>query len=124
MRRSLIISLLLLTAFILWFTNAQRNNKDAEAVEQSIQEALAKRLKEYKTIRGNVCKKDALDAATAIADSILIVEARLSKDSLIKPDKPDKPEKPEIKTVLDSAPISPFLTNDSIQAPDSLTSEQ
>lgn len=98
----------------MWFIFDQSNDKDAIAVEAKIQETLKERLLSYEEIRRKACKKEVLEAASDLADSILIAQARINKDSLIKPTKPAKPDKPTIKTVLDTMPISPFLEKDSL----------
>jgi len=60
------------------------------------------------------CRREALDQAAAIVDSMLIVRARASKDTLGKPPRPTKPERPEILTPADSTPIRPFLSKDTV----------
>lgn len=90
--------------------------KKAEILKR-LQAEVDKRIANYKKTRLEVCRNEALEKASAIVDSILIVEAREArlfvKD---KPAKPDRPGKPEIKTVIDTIPIAPFLdfTQDSL----------
>ncbi|MDV7396231.1 hypothetical protein RZS08_32860, partial [Arthrospira platensis SPKY1] len=55
------------------------------------------------------CYEQALEEASLLADSILIEEARLERDTIGKPPIPPKPEKPEIKSLLDSLPIGPLV---------------
>ena len=115
MKRPVIISLIIVALVLIWFFRAQRNNEDAEAVQAMIEETLQERLKNYREIRAKICRNKVQEAATVIADSILIEEARMKKDTLLKPPKPEKPQKPEIKTVIDSVPVAPFLRKDSLQ---------
>ena len=109
MNRSVIISLITVSVILIWFFTAQNNNEDAEAVQAMIESTLQKRLQSYREIRTEICQEKVFEKASAIVDSILIEEARMGKDTLLKPPKPDKPEKPEIKTILDTVPIAPFL---------------
>lgn len=55
------------------------------------------------------CYNKALEKASLLADSILIIEARLELDTAGRPPKPAKPEKPVLKTLLDSTDIKPLF---------------
>ena len=114
MKRPVIISLIIVALILIWFFRAQRNNEDAEAVQAMIEETLQERLKNYREIRAKACRSKVLEAATSIVDSILIDEARMKKDTLLKPRKPEKPVKPAIKTIIDTVPIAPFLKKDAL----------
>lgn len=77
--------------------------------EQRLQEEADRRVSEYiKVIKEN-CEKKVLDEAVRVADSLLILDARLSTDTLFKPLKPLRPDKPETQILKDTTPITPFL---------------
>ncbi|NRB47836.1 MAG: hypothetical protein HRU41_09210 [Saprospiraceae bacterium] len=74
-----------------------------------IEEQVEERIKEYKRILDERCQEDVLEEANRLTDSILLVRARLERDSLDKPPRPDKPDKPEVKTIIDSVPVAPLF---------------
>lgn len=74
-------------------------------IDQQVQE----RILEYKRILDNRCYEEVLEEANRLTDSILLVRARLERDSLDKPPRPDKPDKPEVKTIIDSVPVAPLF---------------
>ena len=86
-------------------------------MEAVIDQEVARRIQNYKQVRMDRCYEKALEEASRLADSILILEARLERDTLGKPPKPEKPEKPEIKAVLDSTPIKPLLEGEKKSTP-------
>ncbi|MCO6477526.1 MAG: hypothetical protein J5I94_12925 [Phaeodactylibacter sp.] len=85
------------------------DDRNQRAVQAVIEEEVEKRVRNYKEVRMQRCYEQALQEASYLADSILLLEARLERDTMGKPPKPEKPEKPEIKTVLDSLPVKPLL---------------
>ena len=105
MRPWIIFSILAL----LWLAGCGEDNRNKLAVQAVIEEEVALRVKNYRQTRMLRCYEKALEEASHLADSILILEARLERDTLGKPPKPEKPERPEIKTLLDSTPIRPLL---------------
>lgn len=98
---------LLLVLVVLCFSC--KDNRNANAVEALIKNKLEERLAEYERIRKEKCQEEIMTAASLIVDSILIKEAKASKDTLKRPAKPPKPPKPEIRTLIDSTPIAPIL---------------
>lgn len=78
-----------------------------------IEEQVEERITEYKRILDDRCREDVLEEANRLTDSILLVRARLERDSLDKPPIPDKPDKPEVKTIIDSVPVAPLFTDSS-----------
>ncbi len=74
-------------------------------IEQQVEE----RIQEYKRILDERCRDEVLVEANRLTDSILLVRARLERDSLDKPPRPDKPDKPEVKTIIDSVPVAPLF---------------
>lgn len=74
-----------------------------------IEKQVEERIQEYKRILDERCRDEVLDEANRLTDSILLVRARLERDSLDKPPRPDKPDKPEVKTIIDSVPVAPLF---------------
>lgn len=107
----LIIPVCLLS--ILLFSSCGEDNRNKIAVEKVVNEEIERRVNDYIQMRIKRCQDKAIAEANEIADSILIAEARLARDTITKPPKPLKPEKPEIKSLLDSTPVQPLV--DSVQ---------
>ena len=80
-------------------------------IEQQVEE----RIEEYKRILDERCREDVIEEANRLTDSILLVRARLERDSLDKPPRPDKPDKPEVKTIIDSVPVAPLFIDSTEQ---------
>lgn len=100
----------------LWgLTACGEDNRNKLAVEQVIAEKVAERVANYRKNRLERCQEAAINEANTIADSLLLLEARLTRDTASKPLKPNKPEKPEIKILTDSTPIAPLIRRDSNQ---------
>lgn len=99
--------------FFLWplllLASCARESHDQQDIQAVIDKEVAIRVETYRQSRLKLCREQALAEASKLADSILIEEARLSRDTLSKPPKPEKPEKPDIKSLLDSTPIQPFF---------------
>lgn len=74
-----------------------------------IEKQVEERILEYKRILDERCREKVLEEANRLTDSILLVRARLERDSLDKPPRPDKPDKPEVKTIIDSVPVAPLF---------------
>ena len=79
------------------------------AVESFVEQQVEQQLATYKKIFMQQCRDKVLTEAGRLADSILINEARLKRDSMGKPPKPLKPEKPEIKQLKDSISLDPLF---------------
>ncbi|MFN7115828.1 MAG: hypothetical protein ACK4TA_03460 [Saprospiraceae bacterium] len=78
-------------------------------VQQRLQTEADLRVVEYMSVLQKNCQTKVLEEAVRIADSLLVLEARLSTDTLFKPLKPLRPEKPETQILKDTTPIKPFL---------------
>lgn len=79
------------------------------AVQAFVEKQVEEQLATYKRIFMQQCRDKVLLEAGQIADSILITEARLKRDSMGKPPKPLKPERPEIKQLKDSLTLDPLF---------------
>ena len=101
------------TVFILFFISLAScedvNERDKALIEELIQNQVQTRIITYKTLSYNRCLEGIYTEASEIADSLLLLQARLSRDTSDRPGKPIKPEKPEIIELKDSTPIQPFL---------------
>ncbi len=106
-------SLIALLALLLAAACAE-DDRNRLAVESVIEEEVAKRVEAYKNGRMSRCYSEAVEEASTIADSILLLQARLSRDSLPKPPRPSKPERPELKTLKDSLRVAPIIRRDSL----------
>jgi len=99
----------LILLFVTAFAGCGEDDRNKNAVQAVIEKEVAGRVEAYRQTRMQRCFELILEEAGRLADSILILEARLERDTLNRPPKPEKPEKPEIKTVLDSLPVKPLL---------------
>ncbi|MBV6655408.1 MAG: hypothetical protein KI786_16685 [Mameliella sp.] len=99
----------------LFTSSCGEDNRNRIAVEEMIQEEVANRVATYRENRTNRCYQDAVKEAGTLADSILLIQARLKRDTLSKPPRPNKPGRPPAKILRDSLlEIAPFLSEDSI----------
>lgn len=83
------------------------------AVDAFLEQQVEERLETYRRILYQQCRDKVLEEAGKIADSILILEARLKRDSLNKPARPLKPERPELKKLKDSLKLDPLFRDTS-----------
>lgn len=90
-------------------------DSESEMREQVIQEKLEERIAKYKSDKRKSCQKKVLQKAGAIADSILLREARLKRDTSDRPGIPDKPEVPEFVPVKDTVPVEPFFRDSTLE---------
>ncbi|HMN90619.1 MAG TPA: hypothetical protein PKD70_05085 [Saprospiraceae bacterium] len=93
---------------------------DSEAKQQAqetqlIEQYVSARLQDYERTLRERCQERVLTEAIRVSDSLIILEARLSKDTIFKPYKPERPERPEAKVLNDTTPLRPILSR-----PDSL----
>lgn len=80
-----------------------------------IHERVEERIAKYKISKYEACKRKVVKKAGTIADSILLLEARLNRDTTGRPLIPEKPESPEIKNIIDSVPVEPFFRDSSLE---------
>ena len=111
--RRIILPLLL---SILMLTACESQDDLQKQVQELIDQRLEDRMLNYTTTLNRKCTERVLEEAARIADSILIVEARLSKDTIDKPLRPDRPEAPEIKIGTDTAALKPLFDEIGVQA--------
>ncbi len=113
------IAILILLMPLLWCSCGE-DNRNRIAVEKVIQEEVDKRVANYRQNRMRRCYEDAVREASALADSVLLLEARLTRDTASKPPRPSKPERPALKKLQDSLlRVAPFLRKDSLLRKDS-----
>jgi hypothetical protein len=87
----------------------KEEGRNQQAVQAAIEREIAERVNFFRDNRMQRCHEQALEEASLLADSILLKEARLERDTIGKPPILPKPEKPEIKSLLDSLPIGPLV---------------
>lgn len=78
-----------------------------ELIEQEVQ----KKIQLIVTNKNTRCLRESLEEASKIVDSMIIAQAKLSKDTLLKPPKPEKPLPPTPLTLKDTLKIRPFLSD-------------
>lgn len=105
----------LLVGVLAFFLFSCSQENESSVREQVIQEKLNERVEQYKSEKRNACREKVLKAAGVIADSILLVEARLKRDTSNRPPIPDKPELPKIIPIRDSVPVKPFFRDSSLE---------
>lgn len=105
--------ILALTAFLA--SSCGEDNRNRIAVENMIQEEVTQRVATYRENRTQRCYEDAVKEASTLADSILLLQARLNRDTASKPPRPTRPERPAAKKMRDSLlKVAPLLSEDSI----------
>lgn len=105
--------LFILTALL--YPSCGEDNRNRDAVEEMIQQEVVERVATYRENRTQRCYQDAVKAASTIADSVLLIEARMKRDTASKPPRPAKPGRPTIKKLRDSLlKVAPLLSEDSI----------
>lgn len=73
-------------------------NDDARGrvdVEAAIAEQVEMRIREFKQVQWDNCRKRAQDEALLVADSIMLERALLQRDTSYRPARPVRPEDPE-----------------------------
>ncbi len=96
---------LLWSAAIACQSEAERLRIRKEAIDKEV----ANKLETFRKIKAQNCMEDVLTAASIIADSLIIVNARMQLDTTLKPPKPFKPDQPTIQTLIDSVPVKPLF---------------
>ena len=78
-------------------------------IDAVIEEKVQERLAEFKRVIDLRCRDKMLEEAGLIADSMVLLQARLKKDTLNRPLRPVRPDEPELKTLNDSLPLKPLF---------------
>lgn len=105
MKKSFWIGIISIVAFFACTSKTEDKVKE----EQRLQAEADRRVADYTAVILKNCREKVLTEATRIADSLLVLEARMSTDTLLKPLIPARPEKPETQILRDTTPIKPFL---------------
>jgi hypothetical protein len=103
MQRS--ITLILILAAVLSACESATHVDIEAVIEENVQERLA----EFKRVIDLRCREKMLEEAGLIADSLVLLQARLKKDTLHRPPRPVRPGEPELKTLNDSLPLKPLF---------------
>ena len=97
---------------------ASATHVDIDAV---IEEKVQERLDEFREVIMKRCQDKALEEAGLLADSIIIEQARLKKDTTERPPRPLRPDQPEVMTLEDSLELAPlFDTTAQLELKDSI----
>ncbi|NUO02107.1 MAG: hypothetical protein HUU01_15995 [Saprospiraceae bacterium] len=126
MKRTVSISLpfVVLASLIFAALNAcQSEANRLEARQMAIDQEVARKLEVYRKIKEQNCRDEVLTAASLIADSLIIANARMQLDTTLKPPKPFKPEPPTLQTLIDSVPVKPLFPGDRKKSPKDTTSK-
>ncbi|MEL7220175.1 MAG: hypothetical protein AAGJ93_02585 [Bacteroidota bacterium] len=99
------IQLLLLLSVVLSACQSSTHVDTEAVIEEKVQERLA----EFKRVIDLRCRDKVMEEAGLIADSLVLLQARLKKDTLQRPVKPLRPDEPELKTLNDSLPLKPLF---------------
>ncbi len=83
--------------------------KPAKTKEQVMQERLAERTEHWKSDMVKKCRKEVETKAVALADSIIIANAKLNRDTSIHSLIPGRPTRPDYQPPTDSVQVKPFL---------------
>ena len=96
---------------------ACRKNPDLPSRETLIQNAIDKRLGQYRQSHEDRCLRNVLSLAKKQVDSTMLANARNLKvvDTIPRPPKPSKPGLPEGKTLTDTLEVAPLLPIDSTE---------
>lgn len=104
MLRSLLLLVVTLTA---WSFQEPPEKTRAQLVEEEIERRLEKS-------RGGFeerCRRDVLERATVVADSLMLERAYLLRDTTGRPARPNRPVKPEAMRPRDSFAVKPILVD-------------
>ncbi len=77
--------------------------------DKVIAEKVQEQLDEYRKVNDQRCRGRVLTEAGRIADSMIMVRARLMKDTIQRPLRPTRPEKPTVLTLEDSLALKPLI---------------
>lgn len=78
-------------------------------IQKMIEEDVQQRVKNFIQVREEVCQKQVLERAIALADSIMLEEVRQLKINNTVPKVLDKPQRPEVKVNEAYERVRPIL---------------
>lgn len=103
--KTLTVSIVSITALLMWSSCAKEVSQ-----EELIKAAVELKVEQWKLAERKRCEEEALTAAEAYVDSLLVTISLETKlDTIPKPLKPEKPEKPVFKERPDSITVKPIL---------------
>jgi hypothetical protein len=99
-----------LVSFVLSACLKEEQYSKAE-IQARMDEVLNQKLLDFRLNAIRRCREDMMLEATAIADSMLIQESFLNRDTLTRPPKPIRPGDPipEVKSLPDTVKLKPFF---------------
>ncbi len=84
-------------------------NQRAELERQLLESRLEERLETVRQIRRSECAQQLLDSARYLVDSLWVLEAFQSLDTLHRPFKPSRPEPPAAGNSLETLTVKPLF---------------
>jgi hypothetical protein len=108
-RLSLFDQFLVILLLSLCFPACSNENRQTELGNQLLQSRLEERLETVRKIRRTECAQQLLDSARYLVDSIWVLEALRSLDTLQRPFKPDKPLPPPANNSLETLVVNPLF---------------
>lgn len=101
------IGVVLTSAFT--FHACSNDAKQDDAGNQLLQSRLEERLETVRQIRRTECAQQLLDSARYLVDSLWVLEAFQSLDTLHRPYKPNKPLPPVVNNTLETLSVKPLF---------------
>lgn len=102
--------LLLIPILAIGLPSCFRPQVDQTEVIALMESTLQEKLDAYRQRMEEDCQKRILKEAARVADSIIVEEARLYRDTVQRPPIPPRPERPETKKLPDSLPVGPLIS--------------
>ena len=98
-----------LTLVIFFFLSCDNSQTKDLIIQKMIEEDVEQRVKNFIQVREEVCQKQVLERAIALADSIMLEEVRQLKINNTVPKVLDKPQRPEVKVNEAYERVRPIL---------------
>ncbi len=101
---------------VLLTLGCRQTQEQHPTIEELIDEAVARRLKEYRETRERNCRKKIMEHAHDLADSMLIARVKdlMLEDTVLRPERLNRPFRPETRPPRDTSPPVPLLPLDSL----------
>ncbi len=111
-------ALLILLGIAIIFSMGFQKDKSREAQIQALIDAkVAEKVDKYRKKYLEKCRERILERANALADTAIIISAKSINiiDNTSRPIPPPRPLRPDIKLPIDTTPVKPFFSIDTIK---------
>lgn len=111
-------TLFLMPVILLISCQGFQNNQTKETeIQELIYAEVGEKVEDFRKKQLAICRERVLQRAGELADSIIKATAinRAIIDSIPRPVPPPRPLRPPIKSPVDSTPVSPFFSVDTLQ---------